>query len=302
MRLEQEIIDHALKLGFATTGIAKAGPSETMEIFNKWIASGNSAGMNYLSRNLDLRADPRNAVPGIKSVIVTAARYPANKQPGKGFSCFARNTDYHTVITTKLTKLAEFIAGKTPATITRACVDSFPILEREWAIRAGIGWRGKQGQIVNPSHGCCILLGILLTDAELSPSGQIAQQCGNCALCVKACPTGAIQSDGTIDARKCLSYLTIEHKEDIPSDIQPLMGEALFGCDFCTAVCPKNPENDTNIMPELRGKEMPDPDQCLAMTQEQFKTRFKNTAVFRTGLVRMQRNAKIAIHNKRACR
>lgn len=295
--MEDQIINEAVKLGFVSAGIARAGPAETIDVFSKWVSSGQAAEMHYLKRNLDLRANPLDLAPGTRSVIVVAAQYPVNKQPGKGFSACALNMDYHIAIKSRLKQLSEFIKSRTRINVARICVDSAPILEREWAIRAGIGWRGKQGQIVGPACGSCILLGILLVDLELAPSDPIPSQCGNCNLCIEACPTGALNKDGTLDARKCVSYLTIEHKEKIHPHIQPLMGQSLFGCDICTAVCPLNKQENNAVMPELREKHMPDIKQCLAMTEEEFNNRFRNTAVQRTGFQRLRRNAQIALNN-----
>lgn len=302
MKLEKKIINQALRLGFAAAGIADAGSCETIDMFRKWLALGHAAGMDYLARHVRLRSDPRKVAPGTKSIIVIAARYPVNERAGKGFSTYARGLDYHNVLRKKLKRLAEFIKAETRVSVARICVDSAPILEREWAIRAGIGWRGKQGQIVNLDFGCCLLLGELLVDIELEPSPRVPNQCGDCRRCIDACPTGALGEDGFVNARKCISYLTIEHKGEVPEDMRPLIGEALFGCDICTAVCPWNRFGNDKVMPELSELNMPTTEECISMAEKDFKTRFKDSAVFRACLERLQRNAIIVLQNDKLYR
>jgi epoxyqueuosine reductase len=252
--------------------------------------------MRYLARCGELRADPARLAPGVRSVIAVAARYPVNPRPGSGFSTCARGRDYHLVIRDKLRLLAAALRRHAPLAVARLCVDSAPLPEREWALRAGIGWRGRQGQVINADLGACLLLGEILVDAEWPPSPPVPNRCGDCRLCVEACPTGAIRGDGTVDARRCISYLTIEHKGEISADLQPRMGEALFGCDCCTAVCPWNRGGEPWTVPELREKRpLPDAQACLRLTEAEFEERFRDTAVLRTGLARLRRNAAIAI-------
>ena len=309
MGLEEDIIAAGRRLGFNAVGIAAAGPAQTIDRFRDWLAAGHAANMEYLKRAAVTRADPGRLLPNVRSIIVAAACYPANPDPGRGFSTYARGRDYHLVVRAKLTRLLTFInagtgaAGKGPAANpgqARVCVDASPLLEREWALRAGIGWRGRQNQVVNPEFGCCFVLGEILTDLDLSPSTPMAGGCGDCRRCVEACPTGALRPDGFLDARRCLSYLTVEHKADIPAGIAGSMGETLFGCDFCTAVCPRNRPGDEHVMPELRGRALPDARTCLQMTEGEFKRQFKDTAVLRTGLPRLRRNAAVAAANARA--
>lgn len=297
MTLEEVIFDEAGKLGFAAIGIAGVAPAESFEIFGNWLEAGNAAGMDFLKRNPALRADIRHVMPEVKSVITVAARYPVNMAPGHGFSTCFRGVDYHMAIRKKLFQLADCINTIT-AVSTRICVDSAPVIEREWAIRSGIGWRGKQGQIVNPNHGCCLLIGELMISRELQSTAPLQNQCGSCRLCIDACPTKALAEDGMIDCRKCLSYMTIEHKDDIPETLHGPMGQTLFGCDICTAICPWNKLRRDNIMPDFRERPMPDAEEIMAMTDVEFKLRFKDTNVYRTGLIRLQRNAVIVLRNR----
>ena len=300
MTKEDAIFCEARRLGFAAAGIAAAGPTETFPVFREWVDGGSAAGMSYLARHDALRSDPRLLAPGTRSILVVAARYPVNASPGDGFSTYAGGMDYHTVLREKLKALVVFIRQQFPVSVARICVDSAPLLEREWAVRAGIGWRGRQGQIVNARLGCCLLLGELLLDAELKPSERVPNRCGRCRRCVAACPTGAIGQDGLVDARRCISYLTIEHKGELPAETRPLLGQALFGCDLCSAVCPWNRFGGEAVMPEFQGHDMPNPRECLTMSESDFSHRFRDTAVFRTGLQRLQRNAAVALENDKS--
>lgn len=292
--IEQSILDKARQLGFVAAGIALVAPSDAYGPFSRWLESGQAAGMDFLKRSAPLRADIRNVVPEAKSVIVVAARYPANQAPGSGFSTCSRGVDYHLVIREKLSQLATHTREITEV-VTRICVDSTPVLEREWAVRAGIGWQGKQGQIVHPEYGCCITLGELVVSISLEPSNPIPNQCGTCRRCLDACPTQAIAEGRLIDCRRCIAYLTVEEKGEIPKDLQPLMGQALFGCDFCTAACPWNKPGLENIMPEFHEQVTPTPGELLTMAKSEFKKRFKTSAFLRTGLARLQRNAALAL-------
>jgi len=291
MNLEEAIVAEATRLGFGAVGFATAQPAQTLKIFSAWVADGRAASMRYLAHHLHLRADPRLLAPGIRSIIVAAARYPTNQQPGYGFSTCARGQDYHRVLRSKLKQLGAFLRHQANAGIIRICVDSAPILEREWAIRAGIGWLGKQGQVISPTLGACFVLGELLVDVTLKPSSVTPNLCGDCHRCVAACPTGAICPDHLLDARRCLSYLTIEHPGPIPDDLAPLIRPTLFGCDYCTAVCPWNETATAPVMAELDERPMPTAAECLKLSQEEFLRRFRATAVLRSGLERLKRNA-----------
>jgi epoxyqueuosine reductase len=298
MRLEEDILAEARTLGFSAAGFARLGPAQSIETFECWANSLRSAEMAYLRRNLQMRADPRNLAPGAISVIVVAARYPVNRRPGEGFSTYARGLDYHGVLRGKLRRLEQFIRARAALSVARVCVDSAPLLEREWAVRAGIGWLGRQGQIVNPKLGCCLVLGELLVDLALQPASPMPDRCGTCRRCVDACPTGAVGEDRLLDARRCISCLTVEHHGEIPPDLRNAQGAALFGCDSCTAVCPWNRHGNDKVMPELDQREMPGPGEILAMTPEQFDARFRDTAVYRTGLEQLRQNAAAALENR----
>lgn len=314
--MESLIQREAERLGFAAWGSVALSPSRTFDRFQAWLDRGYAAGMDYLERRADLRSNPRLIAPEARSIIVVAARYPAAAKAMAGrpatvgllpFSNYARGRDYHEVLRAKLKKLARSLQAECPFPLrARICVDSAPVLEREWAVRAGLGWIGRQGSLVNRQWGTTLFLGELLVNLELAStvSAPAANNCGDCRKCVEACPTGAIQADGLVDARACIAYLTIEHDGEIPEELQPLMGERLFGCDRCTAVCPYNPEGKAAIMPEFNpaNGSLPTAEQCLEMSENDFARRFRGTAVFRSGLQRLQRNATIALANRRDCR
>ena len=281
-RVEDAIIAEARRLGFATAGFAAAG-----------IAKGAAGSMDYLHRHAPLRRHPSFVSPSVVSIVAMVARYPVNPAPQAGGFCMtARTADYHDVLRRKLRLLADFIKAHTPVRTLRICVDSAPLPEREWALRAGIGWQGRQGQIISPLVGACSVLGFLLVDIPFAPSPPMQNQCGGCHRCVDHCPSRAIEADRLIDARRCASYLSIEHRGDFTDAQQQHLGKALFGCDICTAVCPWNDRATAPVMQELCAtSEPPNAEELLQLTPETFASRFTGTAVMRSGLNRLQRNA-----------
>jgi epoxyqueuosine reductase len=292
--LSAAVRTEALSYNFADIGFSAATEAESIATYRHWLKNGYAADMDYLHRHADLKQHPANVAPGVKTIIAVAARYPTNQTPGTGFSTYARGLDYHDVIRTKQRQLAKFINEREPLTVHRICVDSAPLLEREWAQRAGLGWIGKQGQLVSKKAGCCLLLGFLLVDIELPESTPIENACGNCRLCLESCPTGALLGNHLLDARRCISYLTIEPKAEIPRKLEQKISGSLFGCDCCTAVCPWNKNATAPIMPELQQTEpLPEPQELLEWSENKFSDRFKNTAVYRTGLAQLQRNARL---------
>ena len=301
MKLEEHIRERALGLGFGAVGFARIEPGRSSEAFQQWLDKGYCAEMHYLKRHAALRSDPRNLESSAKSIIVVGARYPS-EQTNCVISNYARGADYHHVLKLKLAKLAETLAEKRGGSnIGRICVDSDPLAEREWAVRAGIGWIGKQGSVVNPELGCCFFLGELLVNIELEPSQQLPPQCQDCRLCAKSCPAGAIMPGNQIDARRCISYLTIEHKGEINPEIASCFGSSVFGCDRCTSVCPWNQHKKTPSMPEFNVS----PSTILSLENLSvldkigFQKMFRKTPVERIGLERFIRNVKIAMRNRK---
>ena len=297
MTVEQKIADAGQALGFVAVGFGAVGPSQTQDKFAGWLARGCHADMEYLPRNAAVRADPRKIAPWARTVIATAVRYPVNRTPGGGISTYAQGSDYHEVMHEKLLQLAAVVRRECKVAQVKACADATPLPEREWAARAGLGWIGRQGHVISSRFGACLLLGELLVDAALVPSAPVKEACGQCRRCLEACPTHAIGEDRQVDARRCVSYLTIEHRGDIPEDVRPLMGKAVFGCDFCTAVCPWNGHGETKVLKDFSPRATPTLEGFLRMQETEFQVRFRHTPLFRTGIDRLQRNAAIALGN-----
>lgn len=285
----------ARELGFVALGIAAAGPSRYHRLFQDWLRAGYHGEMRYLERHAPLRADPCLWIPGTRSIIVAAMRYPVNPAPGDGgFSALAWGRDYHDVLRTGLRELGHRLRERTGAGILRVGVDAVPLAEREWAVRAGLGWIGRQGQLVNPLWGCCLVLGEILTDLELIPGTVEPNRCGDCRRCLEACPTGALLDGACLDARRCLAYLTVEQGGRLPAAPAAAGQVTLFGCDRCTAVCPWNAGAGDRDVPEalrpLPGG-LPGAAACRGLTDAEFHARFAGTALARGGLVRLRRNA-----------
>jgi epoxyqueuosine reductase len=300
MKLEQYIREQALRLGFGAVGFAAAGPSKSFASFQEWIGRGYGAEMHYLAHHAALRADPRHLMPRAKSIIVVAARYPSEKN-NYPISNYARGLDYHKVIRTKLNRLATAIEEQygNPI-ISRACVDTAPLLEREWAVRAGIGWIGRQGSIVNPALGTCLFLGELLVNIELEASAPLPNLCGDCRLCLEACPTKAVLNNNQIDARRCISYLTMEHKKDFTPEAASLLDSSVFGCDCCTVACPWNLKAKASVMKEFRSLPMPAFEEYAALDQKGFKKYFADTPLEHIGFEQFKRNVQAVMINKKS--
>lgn len=236
----------ARELGFDACGIALACRlSDQESSYREWLGKHYHAGMYYLERNLDKRFDPCLLVEGAVSVIVVLQNYyPAYEMPSSSaylVSRYAYGDDYHHVIRGKLKSMLHRINQEISPTTGRAFTDSAPVLERAWAVKAGLGWIGKNSMLITPRSGSYFFIGELITDLELAPDPPYGgTYCGDCTRCIKACPTGAIVDERTIDANKCISYLTIENKGEIPPDLKNQYRQWIFGCDICQLVCPWN--------------------------------------------------------------
>jgi epoxyqueuosine reductase len=285
--------------GFEIVGIAPASqhPEDSQNI-SQWIASGKNGTMQFIERNLDKRGDVSMLVEGARSVIVAGLRY-YNNDPATGdnnyfISRYARVRDYHKVIEEKLDRVQKLIKKEVPGVACRAFCDAGPVVEKGWAIRAGLGWRGRNSLVINKEIGSFFFLGVIITTAELLYDNASARdRCGDCSLCVEACPTGAICDDRTVDARRCISYLTVEHKGDIPEEFRGKTERMIYGCDRCQEVCPWNkksvPYTDKELLPEYDVNRLTRGD-WMTMTEEDFKKMFKSSAIKRTGLKMIRRN------------
>lgn len=291
--------------GFDIYGIAQAAPHhEDSTHISEWIAAGKNGSMGFIERNLDKRGDITTLVEGAKSVIVAGIRYYSNDshagEDNYFVSRYARVKDYHSVIEEKLIRVQKIIRKEVPEALCRGFCDAGPVTEKTWAIRAGLGWRGKHSLVINKDIGSFFFLGEIVTSAEfIYDNATSRDRCGDCTLCLEACPTGAICGDRTIDARRCIAYLTIEHDGNIPEEFRGKTEKIIFGCDRCQEVCPWNrkavPYSDKELIPDfpvtsLTRKEWHN------LTPEEFKRIFRSSPVKRTGFDKIRRNIDFADH------
>jgi epoxyqueuosine reductase len=303
----EAVKEAARRLGFCEVGIARAEPLEPeFGRYLAWLQQGYHGALAYLERRLESRADVRTLLPGARSVVVVALNYyvPAQHEPfqrepwryGK-ISRYAWGDDYHEVMLPRLRQLAAEIERLCPGAQSRVYVDTGPVLEKAWAVRAGIGWQGKHTNIISRRYGSWLCLGVVLTTAELEPDEPMRDYCGTCTACLRACPTGAIVEPYVLDARRCLSYWTVEMKPEveIPLEIAQRMEGWIFGCDICQEVCPWNrfqqPSPEPAFAPR-EGQTCLELDALLAMTPEEFRTRFRKSPLKRPKYAGVQRNAR----------
>lgn len=289
------IKSEAIRLGFDICGIAKAESvsDEAIQAYNNWIGLEKHGTMQYLQRNCEKRFNPTLLVEGCKSIVMVALNY-APQQPIEGIASYAIGNDYHKVVKDKLYTLLNSINMIHP-TKGRAFCDSAPILERYWAVRSGIGWVGRNRQLIIPNKGSYFFLGELLIDVELVYDVPFtADHCGKCRKCIDGCPTGALSKDG-FDARKCLSYLTIEHRGCLPENIGKKMEKNFYGCDSCLKACPHNKFATPNSTPEFKPMEElqnMNSYKWKELTKEQYNLLFKKSAIERCGYEQLMRNIK----------
>jgi epoxyqueuosine reductase len=301
--LEQRIKQRAHELGFDPVGITRLGSVESYEAFVEWLGKGFAGEMAYLSRGAEKRRDPRLAVPGARTAVVVGLDY-GGRQPSGPIARYARGDDYHDVMVGRLRELHRWLEQEIGQPVAgKSYVDTGPILERDLARRAGLGWIGKNTMLINPGRGSFFFLGALLVDLELDPDAPFeSDRCGTCTRCLDACPTGAFVAPHVMDATRCISYLTIEHRSDIAPALQPLMGELLYGCDVCQDVCPWNVRFAREPMdPALTPRQenvAPEPTDFLEMSDDDFRTRFRRSPIKRARKSGLARNAAIAVANR----
>ncbi len=305
-------------LGFVRVGFAAVDPLELgKERLAAWLAAGRHAQMAYLDEGP--RHDPRRLLSEAKTLIAVALAYPATPDllplrasaegpPLTGvIARYARGEDYHDVMRKKLRLLADAVANLLGRPVlARHCVDTAPLLERAAAERAGLGFAAKSTMTIIPGVGSYVMLGELLIDAEIAADAPIAARCGSCRLCLDACPTGAIVGDHVIDARRCISYLTIESSEPIPRELRPLIGRRVFGCDVCQDVCPFNASAEHKpSAPEFAPRsnlDAPDLIDLLELGSARYRQLVKGSALRRTHRAQLARNAAIALGNSKDSR
>jgi epoxyqueuosine reductase len=301
--------DAALALGFIRVGFCPVEPFANAErALGDWLRAGYQGEMAYLAG--DPRGDPSSLLPRARSLIAVALPYARAASAGELLPAaglvarYARGDDYHNVLKGRLWRLADRCAELSGGPVlARPCVDTAPLLEHEAARRAGVGFTGKSTLTIIPGIGSYVLLGELLTDLELAPGEPVAQGCGGCRACLDACPTGAFVDAYTLDARRCISYLTIELRGSIPLELRPLLGRWVFGCDICQEVCPYNhSRNSPPIDPRLRPRAALSAVDLVALLQlsaSGYRRLVKRTALRRVSRAQLQRNAAVALGNAR---
>jgi epoxyqueuosine reductase len=293
------IKEKSASLGFELTGIARARVlSEYKDRLDTWVSAGMNDKMNYLGRDTEKRADPSTLFPMARSIVVTGINYyTENRQIHKGvpvISRYAYGRTYQTVVREKLERLLGYVMAIEPSAEGKIFVDTSPILEKPWAVEAGLGWQGRHSVVINRGIGSFFFIGILALNLELEYDTPYAENhCGDCRLCIEHCPTSAINNDGTVDARKCISNLTIENREPLSDEMIPFMGKRVYACDKCQEVCPWNKHAKPHTHPEFNIR-----DEVAAMTEndwsglneENFDKLFSGTPIERVKYPRFRSN------------
>jgi epoxyqueuosine reductase len=308
--LGNQIKQKAYELGFELAGIAPATEADGFAHLRDWLNQGYAGEMDYLSRHAEARRHPESMLPNVKSVVMVGINYKSPDDPrerssssrGLGrVSIYAGGADYHDVLRGKLKALLAWIQQQAPEVRGRAVIDTAPLLERDFARRAGLGWFGKNTMLIDKKLGSYFFLGALLLDLELTPDAPFeTSHCGTCTRCLDSCPTDAFVGPYELDARRCISYLTIELRGPIQEDLRAPMGDWIFGCDVCQEVCPWNRKSPFGVEPLLQpsvtGTRV-DLEELLSLDDDAFRARFRDTPLMRTGRAGLLRNAAIALGN-----
>ena len=296
----------ALDIGFDAVGFARPElAGNVREWFADFLAQGYHGDMGWLATRFDERAAPQTLWPEVKTVVVLGVNYAPEGDPLAGLqnpalgniSVYARGRDYHDVVKSRLKALARQIAAKWPGDL-KVFVDTAPVMEKPLAMEGGLGWQGKHTNLVSREFGSWLFLGEIYLSIELPPDTPETDHCGQCHACIDACPTNAFPAPYRLDARRCISYLTIEHKDHIPADLRPGIGNRIYGCDDCLAACPWNKfaktAHDSHFVARTA---LPELASLIQLNDAAFRLRFAGTPVKRTGRDRLLRNALIAIGN-----
>jgi epoxyqueuosine reductase len=299
--LTSEILKHRAKaIGFSYCGVARAGfLEEEAPRLEQWLRNGQHGTMGYMERHFDKRLDPTLLVPGTKSVVSLLYNYfvpkPRQHEEGLKISTYAYGDDYHTVIREKLRALLGDLRAEFGDIQGRVFVDSAPLMEKAWAAKAGLGWVGKNANLITRRQGSFFFLAEMLLDVALEPDAPVGDYCGTCTACIDACPTGAIPAPYTVDGSRCISYFTIELREAIPEAFRDKLDDWIFGCDVCQDVCPWNrfsrPHAEARFAPN-EGLLNTKRSEWLDMTEAVFEALTKTSAVSRPGLEHMKENVK----------
>ena len=309
--LSSQIKEAAQRLGFELVGISPMRPAPHEQSFAQWLREGLAGNLDYMQRTESLRRDPRELVPWAVSIISVGMNYysgysrPVESSESRGWiSRYAWGDDYHNLMKGKLEALLESIGQFHDGNIQgKVFVDSGPVLERDFAGIAGLGWIGKNTHLISPKKGSWFFLGELFVDLPLAYDRPIRDRCGRCDLCLKACPTGAFVGPYVLDARRCISYLTIELKDWMPRSLRPLVGNHVFGCDICQEVCPYNvkalPTAEIAFQPRS-GLHAPELIAFLSLSEAEFRQRFRASPILRAKRRGFLRNVAVALGNLKA--
>lgn len=304
--LEARLKAQAYGFGFDLAGIAPLGPVASVPHYDAWVAHGYAATMTYMERNAELRRDTTRPQPGMRSALVVALDY-GGREPAGPVARYARGDDYHRVMWDRLNAVGDWLHAEAGGT-SRAFVDTGPVLERDLARRAGLGWFGKNTMLINPSLGSFFFIGALFTDILLEADAPFEEDhCGTCRRCLDACPTQAFAAPRVLDAGRCISYLTIELRGPMPEALAPTVGDRLYGCDVCQDVCPWNVkfarelrEPAFQTRPAASGTDAAAlARRWLAMDDGAYASAFRGSAMKRAKRDGLQRNAKVVLGNAR---
>jgi epoxyqueuosine reductase len=306
--LEKRIKEQARRLGFELAGIATASPADGFDRFVTWLEAGHAGEMAYLHRHAEARRHPQAVLAGVRSILMLGMSYKPveppelEAAPRARVARYARGQDYHDVLRERLDRLLNWLRAEVPSCQGRGVVDTAPLLERDFARRAGLGWFGKNTMLLNKRAGSYFFLGALLLTLELTPDPlHESAHCGTCTACLDACPTQAFPTPGVLDSRRCISYLNIELRGPIAPELRPGVGDWLFGCDICQEVCPWNRKAPAGTEPAFEarpGLEAVDPVELLGLSEQEFRQRFRGTALLRSKRRGLLRNAALVLGNR----
>jgi epoxyqueuosine reductase len=299
--LEVRLKAQAQVLGFDRVGIAPAAPADGFDRLRAWLDRGFAGEMAYMHRHAEARRHPAAVLAEVRSVVMVVMNYGPGSG-GSGVARYARGADYHDVLRARLNCLLAWVQAEVPGCRGRGVVDTAPLLERDFARRAGLGWFGKNTMLLSKDLGSYLFLGALLLDLDLAAdSPHETSHCGTCTACLDACPTQAFPEPGVLDSRRCISYLTIELRGPVPEELRAGIGDWLFGCDVCQEVCPWNRKAPAGREPALQPRpdlEGLDPVELLSLSEEAFRRRFRGTALTRPRRRGLLRNAALVLGNR----
>lgn len=299
---KEDIRSRAGQLGFSLCRFARAGRAPHADALAAWLDAGDHASMEWMRRTADERSDPDRVLPGVRTVVVLATNYLRDEPPRSGatgrIARYAWGDDYHEVLRPRLDALAAAMAAD--GGTQRCFVDSGPVLERDWAAACGVSWHGKSTMGIHPRLGTWFFLSVILTTLEFEPDEPLPDRCGRCTRCIDACPTQAITAPQRLDARRCLSFLTIENKGPIPEEFREALGDRIFGCDDCLEACPWNrfAQSSRDAAMQARGDILRTPlRDFLALDAQAFKSLFRNSPILRAKRRGFLRNVAVALGN-----